>query len=128
MTPPTAEWVSKAEGDYVAVSILRRSRKPNRYDTICFHCQQCIEKYLKARLNDALIEFPKTHDLEELLDLVTPVEPLWVGLKPRLKSLSAFAVLVRYPGFFANRKKATKAYEICTHLRALTRTSLGFET
>ena len=50
MTPMAAEWVSKAEGDFAVVGILRRSRKPGRRDAICFHCQQCAEKYLKARL------------------------------------------------------------------------------
>jgi HEPN domain-containing protein len=48
--------------------LLRRSRKKHSRDLVCFHLQQCIEKYLKARLNEAGIPFPKTHDLERLLD------------------------------------------------------------
>jgi len=40
-----------------------------------FFAQQCVEKYLKARLVEAGIAFPKTHDLEALLDLVLPAEP-----------------------------------------------------
>ena len=127
MTPPTAEWVTKAEGDFVAVSILRRSRKRNRYDTICFHCQQCVEKYMKARLNHARIAFSKTHDLEELLDLLASVEPLWVTMKPGLKLLSRFAVTVRYPGMFADNAKARDAYRVCNRFRALARSSLGLK-
>ncbi len=37
-------------------------------DTVCFHAQQCVEKYLKAVLVSEAIDFPKTHDLEELMD------------------------------------------------------------
>jgi HEPN domain-containing protein len=69
----TAEWASKAEGDYDAVCILRRSRKPSRFDAICFHCHQCAEKYLKARLSEAKIRFAKTHDLALLLRLTAAV-------------------------------------------------------
>lgn len=45
MTGLTEQWVRKAEADFDAVLLLRRSRKPSRYDTIRFHCQQCCEKY-----------------------------------------------------------------------------------
>lgn len=41
MTAQTRQWVLKAEADYDAVLLLRRSRKPSRFDTIRFHCQQC---------------------------------------------------------------------------------------
>jgi len=78
MTATTAEWVSKAEGDYDAAGILRRSRKRSRYDAICFHCQQCAEKYLKARLNEAGLPFGKTHDLDVLLQPLSRIEPLWI--------------------------------------------------
>jgi HEPN domain-containing protein len=49
MTPATRESVEQAESDYDVVLILRRSRKRTRYRAICFHAQQCAEKYLKAR-------------------------------------------------------------------------------
>jgi HEPN domain-containing protein len=58
--------------------ILRRSRKRTRYRAICFHAQQCAEKYLKARLTEANIPFIKTHDLPSLLSQLAAVEPLWV--------------------------------------------------
>ena len=77
MTPRTAEWVSKAEGDWNAALQLNRVRKKPNYDAVCFHCQQSVEKYLKARLEEAAsptrtsgILFPKTHDLILLLGLV----------------------------------------------------------
>lgn len=77
MTAQTRQWVQKAEGDYDVVLLLRRSRKPSRFDAIRFHCQQCAEKYLKARLQEAAIRFPKTHDLTLLLSMLLPIEPGW---------------------------------------------------
>ena len=76
MKATTREWVDKAEADYAAAILLRRSRKKHARDIVCFHLQQCLEKYLKARLEEVAISYPKTHDLERLLDLVLPVEPL----------------------------------------------------
>jgi HEPN domain-containing protein len=46
------------------------------HDHACFHCQQSAEKYLKARLEEAGIMSPRTHDLKNLLPLLLPVEPL----------------------------------------------------
>jgi len=111
--------VSKAEGDYDNVLLLRRSRKRSRYDNICYHCQQCAEKYMKARLNEARIQFRKTHDLEALLDLVKAIEPHWTIHKPRLKRLTEFAFTVRYPGASANRADAADAFVTCTEIRSL---------
>ena len=77
MKPVTREWVKKAENDFkVATQILRR-RKDVVPDAACFHCQQCVEKYLKARLLEAGILFPRTHDLLQLLNACLPIEPLW---------------------------------------------------
>jgi HEPN domain-containing protein len=45
-----AEWVEKAEGDYKSAVALQRRRTEPLLDTVCYHCQQCVEKYLKAYL------------------------------------------------------------------------------
>ena len=44
-----AEWVDKAEADYQSAVALGRRRKAPLPDIVCYHCQQCVEKYLKAR-------------------------------------------------------------------------------
>ena len=44
------EWVDKAEGDFTTASREWRARKCRNHDAVCFHAQQCIEKYLKALL------------------------------------------------------------------------------
>jgi HEPN domain-containing protein len=88
MKPRTAEWVEKAEGDWNAARQLNRVRKDPNYDSVCFHCQQSVEKYLKARLEEAGVNFPKTHDLIKLLGLSIAVEPRWVALHPLIATLN----------------------------------------
>ena len=76
MNPLTLEWIEKAEKDYVAVQWLQQAPIPD-YDIICFHIQQCIEKYLKAWLQAANLPIPRSHDLKELLALIVPTVPMW---------------------------------------------------
>ena len=45
----SAEWVEKAEGDF-KVAVRESEADDAVYDIVCYHCQQCIEKYLKAVL------------------------------------------------------------------------------
>jgi hypothetical protein len=90
MKPLTQEWVEKAEGDFqVAVQIMRR-RKQRVYDAACFHAQQTVEKYFKARLCETGVVFPKTHDLAVLLKLLLPAQPLWSAFLPQTHLLEDF--------------------------------------
>jgi HEPN domain-containing protein len=72
----TREWVAKAEGDFATAQRELRARKLPNFDSAAFHAQQCVEKYLKARLQEAGIIFPFTHDLVALLNLTLQAEPL----------------------------------------------------
>lgn len=84
MNPITSEWVQKAEGDFAtAKRELQVSIEPN-YDAVCFHAQQCVEKYLKAKLQEANVQFGKIHDLPTLLDLILPIETTWNTLRADL--------------------------------------------
>ncbi|MCU0786065.1 MAG: HEPN domain-containing protein [Verrucomicrobia bacterium] len=79
MKPLTRDWIRKAENDFkVAVQVMGRRKDPVP-DAVCFHCQQCVEKYLKARLVEAGLSFPKSHDLFLLVNLVGAVEPKWLS-------------------------------------------------
>jgi len=125
MKPATTEWVNKAEGDWNAARQLNRVRQDPNYDGVCFHCQQCIEKYLKGRLVEVGVTFTKTHDLLVLLNLVLPVEPTWLVLSPRLNALNQFSVLYRYPGYDATKADAKRAIKECREVRRTIRASLG---
>jgi HEPN domain-containing protein len=125
MTASTREWVDKAEADFHTAILARRSRKKYSTDIVCFHLQQCVEKYLKGRLVEAGLSFPKTHDLEQLLDLVIPLEPLWNAFRPSLVILSDAAVLIRYPGHTISARDATTLYKAATKMRDAMRDALG---
>jgi HEPN domain-containing protein len=124
MKPTTREWVAKAEQDFSAASGLARRKRPT-YDTVCFLCQQCVEKYLKARLNEAGLTIPRTHDCAALLSMLLRVEPLWEPFDSMLRLLSAYAVKFRYPGHNAAKQDAQQALRDCRVLRKEIRRSLG---
>lgn len=124
MKAATRDWVRKAEGDHLAALALARRRKIPLHDQVCFHCQQSVEKYLKARLEEAGVAFPKTHDLEKLLSVVMSVEPLWSSLRPHLKRLTDFAVNFRYPGCEATKQEAKTALADCRAVRKEARIAL----
>ena len=62
------QWVAKAEIDWatVAVAVLRRDAASPK-EAISFHCQQYVEKLLKAVLTLHAVEAPRTHDLGRLI-------------------------------------------------------------
>ena len=66
------QWIEKAENDFrnAEHTLLMKENYP--YETICFHAQQCVEKYIKALLIHLKIDFPKIHDIGELILLVPP--------------------------------------------------------
>ena len=127
MKPTTSEWVAKAEGDFALMEREGRVRKNPCHDGVCFHAQQCAEKYLKARLCEEDVEFGKTHDLVALLDAVLPLEPPWDRFARDLAYLSAFAVAYRYPGESATRDQAREAVRRCRSFRLAAREALHAE-
>jgi HEPN domain-containing protein len=124
MKAATRDWIKKAEHDFLAAIDLGRRRKKPLHDMVCFHCQQAAEKYLKARLEEAAIYFPKTHDLESLLHLLISLEPLWVTLTLATRRLKPFGVLIRYPGNDATKSQAKQAILDCKSIRTEVRHSL----
>ena len=125
MNPISQEWINKAEGDFATAERELQAQENPNHDAVCFHAQQCAEKYLKARLQEANIFFGKTHDLTTLLDLILPVEAEWAHLRADLQTLNAFAVSYRYPGDSADENEAKEAMTKCREVRLILRHSLG---
>lgn len=93
----SAEWLRKAGDDVKAAEALLKQENPLLFPS-CFHSQQAAEKYLKALLTLKQVEFPKTHSIRELLDLVKKFdEPLAERLEPAVY-LTPYGVEARYPG------------------------------
>jgi HEPN domain-containing protein len=125
MKASTREWVAKAEEDFAVALTLARPRKRPLWAPLCFHAQQCAEKYLKARLNEASILFHRTHDLEQLLNQAVAIEPLWSAFRAALKRLSDAAVVPRYPGGVFTKAEAQRALKTCKAFRKEARLSFG---
>ncbi len=90
------EWFEKADQDLGTAKLIAM-HIPKYIDTVCFHCQQAAEKYLKAYLIYLDIEYPKTHQLGKLLDLISEKENVLDEAYERAEYLEAYAVEIRYP-------------------------------
>lgn len=88
------KWLGKADSDLRVAEKL--ADDPADYDAVAFHCQQAVEKYLKARLAAALIEPPRTHDLLRLLQLVSSLETFSAAETTMASLLNPFSVSIRY--------------------------------
>ncbi|PIV26463.1 MAG: DNA-binding protein [Anaerolineae bacterium CG03_land_8_20_14_0_80_58_20] len=125
MNEELAEWISKAEGDYMVAKREMRARRDNNYDAVCFHCQQSVEKYLKAYLHKNGIDFPKTHNLIELHELCLPLDGSFEIQRDLLLELNQYGVRYRYPGLTAEKDDAKLALNRAKTLRSFLRMKLG---
>lgn len=111
------QWVTKAENDLrSAAHLLKVEDCPT--DNVCFHAQQCVEKYLKALLVAQGIAFRKIHDVGELVILLPP------HLRPALDNmeqdrLTEYATVTRYPGDYEpiSLNEARQAVKIARRVR-----------
>jgi HEPN domain-containing protein len=94
------EWVEKAEADLEAAEKLApiAATSTRLREIVGFHCQQTVEKYLKVLLTFYQVEFPKAHEIERLLALVSSANPEAADALGCAKWLGPFAVDIRYPG------------------------------
>jgi HEPN domain-containing protein len=91
------EWLQIAEYDLTSAEILL-SHKPPILITTCFHCQQSIEKTLKAFLTWKGEHFEKVHNIGYLLDLCKKYELNLDFLnKNKAEIITSYAVEMRYP-------------------------------
>jgi HEPN domain-containing protein len=89
------QWVRKAEHDIEAANRIMAIEDGCPFDTVCFHCQQAAEKYLKGLLTYLGIQAPRTHDLKALAAL-TPLEQRFPIPVEDLAQLNPYAVDLRY--------------------------------
>ena len=120
----TREWIRKAEADHRTASALS-GHVPPLNDGVSFHCQQCVEKYLKALLEELGLGVPKTHDLDHLLTLLKSHYPQLRSLRRGLLFLSDYAVEIRYPSNWTTRRQAQAAQRWADRVRTMVRSLLG---
>jgi HEPN domain-containing protein len=91
---------AKAESDLRAAGLLHGGGS-GLEDAVCFHCQQAVEKMLKAALLVAGTEPPRTHDVSYLIEVLATLRPLPDQLQGLCAQVADLAVAPRYPGWDA---------------------------
>jgi len=91
------EWVAKAENDLKAAVYMLEMDDECPADTVGFHAQQCVEKYLKAFLVLKETDFQKIHDIEKILALFPDDVRVPLSVEEQ-RTLTNYATVTRYPG------------------------------
>ena len=91
------QWAQKAEADLINATHTLTIAENCPTETACFHAQQCVEKYLKSVLVLRGVDFPRTHSIRALREMLP------AGLRPKLTvieqdQLTEYATTTRYPG------------------------------
>lgn len=94
---PYSEWVEYSRRDLASAEYLQ-AMTPAPLEIICFHCQQAVEKALKAFLiYHGIQSVPRIHDLAELCKQCMKIEPRFSELLEPCADLTMYAVQTRYP-------------------------------
>jgi HEPN domain-containing protein len=118
-------WLTKAEEDLAAAGLILGGALRS-WENASFHAQQAAEKALKAVLVRYQINFPRSHDIGELLVLA---EPQAAGISAELgaaRALTGYAVSARYPGSEpVNKADATRHVDVAAGVVAYVRQHLA---
>jgi HEPN domain-containing protein len=122
------DWIEKADHD-LGTAILINQHIPDYSDTLAFHCQQAVEKYIKCLLEKNSIQFKRSHDLRYLLDLLDEAIPINFELYERIMKLNAFSVEIRYPDIKieVSLDDRNSAVLIAKEFREFLKLHIGFE-
>ncbi len=90
-------WIEKAENDFRNAEYVMKMEKGCPFDTVCYHCQQFVEKYLKALLIYRSIGFPRTHDIVVLFNLLKYTDSSKLDINT-IQPLNRYSIEARYPG------------------------------
>lgn len=89
------QWLAYARSDLAAAKALLAN--PEHYPRqVCYLAQQAVEKALKAALIREQIDFPFSHDLDRLRNLLPETWRVKVAF-PDLAEMTIWAIEARYP-------------------------------
>ena len=122
MSTPVKAWFEFAKRDLIAAQELLENEFLS--NIVIFHCQQCIEKSLKALLEHLNIIHPKVHGINKLITLIP--ENIRVKLsinQDQVNLIDDVYIDTRYPANFGllpsgfpSKKQAKKLFEIAEKL------------
>lgn len=127
-TDEIKQWIEKADHDLGSAKIIHL-HLPDYFDTIAFHCQQAVEKYLKALLIFYHIDFLRSHDLIYLLELLSAEIEIDDSRFKNAFALNNFSVQIRYPNKIVKltKEEIEIAIEISQEFRSFAVTIIGIE-
>jgi HEPN domain-containing protein len=122
------QWVAKAEEDLLTAEHTLTLGEKCPFAIVCFHAQQCVEKYIKALLVSLTIDFPKIHDIGELTQLLPQGQSISLD-ESQQERLTDYAVVNRYPGNWEplTRTDAEEAISLARQVRETIRVLLPAE-
>jgi len=91
------EWLQIAYEDYSAAIHLFETMHPKPLEIVCYHCQQSVEKSLKAYLCAKNSDIPKTHELSMLCQLCAESDRKFEGFFDACNEIELYATRTRYP-------------------------------
>ncbi|MGQ9638813.1 MAG: HEPN domain-containing protein [Thermodesulfobacteriota bacterium] len=112
-------WIRKAENDLKTAKDEIKTENPAT-DTVCFHAQQCAEKYLKAYLVFHQKHFKKIHNIAKLVELCKEIDENFDKIFGfGASNLTVYAVEIRYSDeiYFPSKEEAEKAIEIAEKVK-----------
>jgi HEPN domain-containing protein len=114
------QWIVKGDHD-LGTAKVTYLHIPDYLDTVTFHCQQAVEKYLKSYLIFKSISFRFSHDLIYLLELIVPIDPDFETYFEIVSELQSYAVEVRYPNetIFLSNDKVENSMKIAKEIRTM---------
>jgi HEPN domain-containing protein len=121
------DWLIKADRD-LRLAKIAHVHSPDAPDLICYHCQQAAEKSLKALVVHYKLPLRKTHDLEDLLDTLSTVDPtIDIVCYSEALKIKNYAVGIRYPDTSGDPTESDvlEAIASAEFFRALAETTLG---
>jgi len=93
----TREWLRRTKEDLDAAALVVTVPSP-LVRTALFHCQQAVEKAMKAFLTWHDASFREVHNLEELGESCIRLDSTLASAVTRVTVLTKYAVRFRYPG------------------------------
>lgn len=111
-------WLNKAEHDLITAQRLLEI-EPVILDNACFHCQQAMEKYLKAYLIYNGLDIERTHNIIALLDQCANFDPVFGAIDPL--DINAYAVQGRYPdsNLMPSKEEAESYYQLALLIKSI---------
>jgi len=111
------KWHIKAENDLITIENEFNSDNVIT-DTVCFHAQQAVEKYLKSFLIAHQKGFRHTHNITELLNQCIDIDASFRKIDFAV-SLTIYAVEIRYPDdfFIPEIDEAREAYSVAKKVK-----------